>query len=213
VNPIERLFCENLLPIHRRQRRFLAQINGAAYDFDPTTATLSDSSGATFSTQILGIESNGHWMWAWADSGHLQPATTVAAAAVKAFGEAHGLAELTTAKVELAHLRCGGYTLAAIASLAQGSQPFFRCVQPDGVAVFVLVTSVTLPDDAGQLTRSEVNRAIRDMFQDYAQADDILTLSSAMTAAGYRLELTDDAVIGHRGDEEPMRWERAWFAS
>lgn len=82
---------------------------------------------------------------------------------MKAFGASHGLAELTTATLAVDHLRCAGHTLAAMASRVHEVHPYFRCEQPEGVALYVLVTSVRLPDEPA-LDRATVRQSISDMF-------------------------------------------------
>lgn len=209
---IERLFCEELLRIHRRQARFLGGLRATAYTFHKETGVLAFSDGTTFETQILGLETPAkQWMWAWADTGELDSCLTTGARRVKAFGEARGLAELTTGTLAVDHLRCAGHTLAAIASVVHEAHPYFRCQHPDGVALFVLVTSATLKDDARGLDRNTARQAISDMFAAYAQADDLLTLRAAMEAAGFAVEFTETEVIGRRGDDAPMVFQRAWF--
>lgn len=59
---------------------------------------------------------------------------------------------------------------------------------------------------------AEARQAIVEMFADFAQADDLLTLRCALEAVGCEVEQTDDAMIGHRGSDEPLRFELAWFA-
>ncbi|MCY1065446.1 hypothetical protein OV090_11770 [Nannocystis sp. RBIL2] len=209
---IERLFCDELFRIHRRQARFLDGLQATSYTFHKETGVLAFADGITFETQILGLETPAkQWMWAWADAGSLDSRLTTGARRVKAFGDTRGLAELTTGTLAVDHLRCAGHTLAAIASVVHEVHPYFRCQQPDGVALFVLVTSATLKDDARGLDRNTARQAISDMFAAYAQADDMLTLRAAMEAAGFAVEFTETEVIGRRGDDAPMVFQRAWF--
>lgn len=210
--PIEKLFCEELFRIHRRQMRFLGTLGAATYVFHKATGTLAFSDGKMVETQVLGLETpEKQWMWSWADSEDLDSRLKAAALRVRDFGAANGMAELTTGTLAVDHLRCAGHTLAAIASVVHGSHAYFRCQQPDGVALYVLVTSEAFEDDARSLDRDTVRRAISDMFAAYAQADDMLTLRTAMEAAGYSVESDDIDVIGRRGGDAPLVFKRAWF--
>jgi hypothetical protein len=213
MSAIEARFCEELFRIHRRQMRFVAMLEGGTYVFHKDTGVLAFSDGTTFDTQILGLEMpSGQWMWAWADDGNLAPQLKTAAERVKAFGEAHALTELTTGTFDVRGLRCAGHTLAAIASVVHAVHPYFRCEQPGGIALFLLVTSVTLEDDARTLEHDQVRRNIYDMFAAYAQADDMLTLRTAMEAAGFVVESNETDIVGRRGDDEPLLFKREWFS-
>lgn len=212
MNPIEQLFCEQLFRIHRRQMRYFGQLPRGAYAFHRDTGTVVFPDGTVFETQVLGLETpEKQWVWAWADSDVLDPRLKVAAERVKAHGELHGLPELTTGTLDVSPLACAGHTLAAIATVLHAVHPYMRCEQPDGVAVYVLVTSVTLEDDSRDLPRDDVRRAISAMFEAYAQRDDMLTLRCAMEAAGFTVESTDTEIIGRRADDQPMVFQRAWF--
>jgi hypothetical protein len=161
----------------------------------------------------LGLETpDKQWMWAWADAGVLDARLTEAARQVKVFGETHGIPELTSGTLDVSHLACTAHTLAAVASVVHGDHPYMRCEQPDGVAVYVLVSAVRFADDARELARDEVRRTISAMFEGYAQRDDILTLVSGLEAAGFVVESTDTEIIGRRGDDQPLVFQRAWFA-
>ncbi len=209
---IEKLFCQELFRIHRRQVRFLGSIPSPTYVFHKQTGVLAFSDGTTFETQVLGLETRAkQWMWSWADVDQLDARLKAAALRVREFGEQRAFPELTTGTLTVEHLRCAGHTLAAIASVVHGKHPYFRCEQPDGVALYVLLTSQTLDDDARTLDRDTVRCAITDMFAAYAQPDDMLTLHSAMQAAGFAVESNESEIIGHRGDDAPMVFKRAWF--
>jgi len=209
---IEKLFCTELFRIHRRQMLLLQQTNGASYTFQKATGALTFADGSVLTSQLLGLETpDKMWRWAW-DSDELNPAITSAARAVKTEGAARGLNELVAGLLSVKQLLCAGHTLAAVATVFFPRHGYFRCVQPDGMAVYVLVTGIELPDDVGRLDRDTVRQAISDMFADYAQADDFLTLRSAMAVTGFTVEETASQVIGRRGEDPPMVFERSWFS-
>lgn len=209
---IERTFCEELFRIYRRQMRLLGELPGRTYVVHRDTGSVAFSDGTVLEAQILGLETpDKRWMWSWADTEVLDPRLAEAAREVKAYGEMHGLSELTTGTLDVSDLACAGHTLAAIATVIHGDHPYMRFEQPDGVALYVLVPAIRLADDARELARDEVRSTILAMFEGYAQRDDILTLGSALEAAGFAVASTNTEIIGRRGDDEPLVFQRAWF--
>jgi hypothetical protein len=191
--------------------RFIRSLTSSIYVFHKDSGRLVFDSGESFETQILGVETAAQkWRWARSDDSSLPPELTVAAEAVRAYGESHALPELVQRDVDASALRCAGHTLAAIATVVHEDHPYFRCDHGDGVALFVLLP-VSLPDDSPSLDRATARQAISDMFAAYAQTDDMLTLRSAMEACGFAVESTATEIIGRRAGDEPMVFQRAWF--
>jgi hypothetical protein len=77
VLAIEKLFCQELLRIHRGQVRLLETIPSPTYVFRKQTGVLAFADGPTFETQVLGLETAAkQWMWSWADLDQLDERLT-----------------------------------------------------------------------------------------------------------------------------------------
>lgn len=209
---IEHLFCERLLRIYLRQIALLDELPSTVYVFHRDSATLAFSDGTVLETQVLGVESpDGTWRWAW-DDAVVPHGCAASARQVRTHGEALGLPELTTGRLDVTTLACRGHTLAAAATELLGAEhPYMRCEQPDGMAVY-LIPPLRTARDPRAMTRSEARQAILDMFAAFAQRDDMLTLRSALEAAGFAVTSTETEIVGRRGDDEPLVFQRAWFA-
>nr|WP_162660490.1 DUF6882 domain-containing protein [Tuwongella immobilis] len=95
--------------------------------------------------QLLGTESlaSGSWLWAWANTeskipGHL----LVASLALKAYGEQHGIPELTTPQLPLDQIN--GNTIGLLASSICEANAFYRCPY-EGGALYVLIMDESFP--------------------------------------------------------------------
>lgn len=95
--------------------------------------------------QLLGTESaaSGTWLWAWANTESNIPAHLLAASlALKAYGEQHGIPELTTPQLPLDQI--DGHTLALLASGICEANAYYRCPY-EGGALFVLIMDENFP--------------------------------------------------------------------
>ncbi|MEM9073625.1 MAG: DUF6882 domain-containing protein [Myxococcota bacterium] len=211
MDAVERVFCEHLLPVYQRQMRFFAGLGSGRYEFETATGTLRFPGGATYQTQILGMETPaGEWQWAWADEKTLQPSVMEVARELRAWGQAKEIEAFTSPQLSVASLCCQGHTLAAVGSAVKGVHPYFRC-DNDGFGVYVLVTEERYESELHSLAQSAVWKLIQDMFAAFAQPDDMLTLDCALKAAGFETEHTETTVVARRGTVEPMVIQKAWF--
>jgi hypothetical protein len=95
--------------------------------------------------ELLGTlsESDGTWLWAWAnDASNIPAHLLVASLAFKAYGEQHGIPELTTPQLPLDQI--DGHTLALFASGICEANAYYRCPYEDG-ALFLLIMDDTFP--------------------------------------------------------------------
>lgn len=98
-----------------------------------------------FRIQLLATisEADQIWIWAWTNTDSNIPAhLLVASLALKAFGEQHGISELTTPQLPLDQI--DGHTLALLASGICEANAYYRCPY-DGGAAFVLIKGENFP--------------------------------------------------------------------
>ncbi len=115
------------------------------WNVDLTHGQISFGDRYCWHVQLLGTESesSGTWLWAWANTeSNIPTHLLVASLALKAYGELHGHAELTTPQVPLAHV--DGHTLALLASGVCEADAYYRCPY-EGGAAFVLIKDENFP--------------------------------------------------------------------
>lgn len=125
---------------------FLSNLIGeSGWVFDLPLGILTFSNQFRWQTQLLGTESetSGIWLWAWANTESNIPAhMLVASLVLKAYGEQHGIPELTTPQVPLDQIN--GHTLALLASGICEANAYYRCPY-NGGALFVLIMDENFP--------------------------------------------------------------------
>lgn len=127
------------------QLRLATLIGGADWTLDPTTGLLSFGTQYQWCSQLLGTdsESSHTWRWAWADTGRDTPDHLLTAGrALKAYGEQHGIPELSAP--ELPHDQIDGHALALLASGLCDANAYFHCPSESG-SRFVLIMDEDFP--------------------------------------------------------------------
>jgi hypothetical protein len=120
-------------------------ISDADWQFDSVSGLISFTNQCSWHAQLLGTESatSGTWLWAWANSESGIPAhLLVASLALKAYGEHHGIPELTTPQLPLDQI--DGHTLALLASGICEANAYYHCPY-EGGALFVLIMDENFP--------------------------------------------------------------------
>src|SRR4051812_40007950 len=87
-----------------KQGQLSAVVEGFPSQFDLHLGLLSFGGCCTWHAQLLGTESQSSntWLWAWANTAGDIPALLLTASlALKAYGEQHGIPELTTPQLPL----------------------------------------------------------------------------------------------------------------
>jgi hypothetical protein len=200
MNKIETVFSEVLFKVYRKQMTLLDNLGTGNWRIDLPNHTLTLSNGAGWKFQVLGLETDsGVWMWAWADEGHLNPASTVLAKDIKTSGTKLSLPEFTKPKLSTADLLCGGHTLAAISSSFYEKFPYFAGPQGD-INLFILINDPAYPSKAPGLSPQEFSDLFSQMVADYMIADQQLALTSALNAENYAISTTDTGIIATRHD-------------
>jgi hypothetical protein len=84
------------------------------YDLDAGLLTLSDERGPRVScdVEVAGTVGEGDWLWGWANA-HLPKGRREKVLRVKAYGEEHGIEELSSELIEAADLEGLGWMLTA----------------------------------------------------------------------------------------------------
>lgn len=125
---------------------FMASLIGLIdWHFDLITGLLSFGNKYHWHTQLLGTESeeSGTWLWAWANSqSHIPDHLLEACRTLKAYGEQHGIPELTTPQLPLDQI--DGHRIALLASGICEANAYYRCPY-DGGALFVLIKDKNFP--------------------------------------------------------------------
>lgn len=136
-----------------RQRDLATRLGTAAWSFDMGAGTMTFTAGGraiVTRCQILGTESAASqtWLWGWANAQSGIPAALLEAGqALRAHGEQHGVAELTTRSLPLA--AWDGHALAMIASGMTACAGYYRGPY-DGGALYVLLTGPELVTPVAQ---------------------------------------------------------------
>jgi hypothetical protein len=115
------------------------------YDLDAGTLTFSDHGGPKViaEVQIVGSTSAkaGNWLWAWANSNW--PAERVTdAQLVRAFGEKHGICELTHEYVEDEDLNALGWSMAAVMVEVTCALGAYRPPREEGGGLYLTYKSI-----------------------------------------------------------------------
>ena len=120
-------------------------VGGRGWHFDLAAGVLAFDSQYRWHVHPLGTESavDGSWLWAWANSASNIPDRQLTASrTLKAYGERHGIPELTRPELPLDHV--DGHTLAVIGSGVCGANAYYRCPYAGG-ALFVLIKDEHFP--------------------------------------------------------------------
>lgn len=132
-------------PSFGEQLHLSSLVGECDWHFDVSTGLLSYGNQYCWHTQLLGTESevDGSWLWAWANTASNIPAQLlVASLALKAYGEQHGIPELTTPQLPLDQI--DGHTLSLLASGICEANAYYRCPY-EGGALFVLIMDENFP--------------------------------------------------------------------
>jgi hypothetical protein len=139
---LRRLFDRHALGALEHQLHLVEVVATGDWSFDLQRCAVTFETGREereVPVQILGTEAHndGTWLWSWANtaSGLPQPALA-AALELRAYGQAHGIYELTEPSFALA--QADGHTLAMIAAGMRRAPAYYRCPY-DGGAMFVLL--------------------------------------------------------------------------
>lgn len=115
------------------------------YDLDAGTLIFSERGAPRViaKIQLVGSTSirEGNWQWAWANS-QLPPALVVDSRFARAFGEEHGLVELTQGFQEGDDLNALGWALTAVTTRLAGAPGAYRPDLPEGGCLYLIYKSV-----------------------------------------------------------------------
>jgi hypothetical protein len=115
------------------------------YDYDVDAGTLTFSEGGVVRViaeiQIAGTTSTKarNWLWAWANS-HWPAECVTASQQVKAFGEEHGICELTHEYVDDNEINHLGWELTAVTARVTGALGAYRPPDENGALFLVYKT-------------------------------------------------------------------------
>lgn len=118
----------------------------ARWWFDLEAGTLTFDDDISFRIQIIGTESehSNTWLWAWANETSGIPAERlIAAEAVRAFGEQHGVHELIAAQLPLDAIVFGHNLLTIVAGVLNANG-YYRAPY-EGGAAFLLIDDPDYP--------------------------------------------------------------------
>jgi hypothetical protein len=115
------------------------------YDFDEAKITFSDRGVAKViaEIQIAGSTSGraGNWLWAWANS-NLPPALVKDASLARAFGEQHGICELTDEVVSDDDINALGWKLTSLAVRIGNAIGAYRPPRDEGGGIYLTYKSI-----------------------------------------------------------------------
>ena len=142
--------CVQLMLSFDKQLFLSEMIENMSWQFDLKSGELTIGSQYVFQTQVLGTEeeSSGTWLWAWANEASDIPHQLLhASRTMKAFGDRHGISELTDPEVSLDQI--DGHTLALISSEICKANAYYRCPYHGG-ALFLLIVDQNFPKRTDQ---------------------------------------------------------------
>lgn len=125
------------------------------YDFHSGTLVFSEGGAPKVITQIQAVGStsktSGTWLWGWANKS-LPSAVTARLLAVRDFGEAEGLHELTEQR--LPDDEYLGWEMTAITAQIVGAKGAYRCPSDNGF-LYLVFTNLTFADPGGDSPGSD----------------------------------------------------------
>ncbi|MBA2480618.1 MAG: hypothetical protein H0V44_08145 [Planctomycetes bacterium] len=188
MNPkLRHLLNQHVVASYHKQLRLQDLVGDREWRFDLPTASLAFGDDLSFSTQVLGTESEAtrSWLWSWAneDSG-IPPHALKAAAKLRGIGESHGIDELVTPGLSTKAVSC--YDLAMVATGLFGAGAYYRGPY-DGGAVWLMLTDARLA---------------------VPQAVDAAKVVSLFTQAVMDLPITDHA-LAFKGYLQWLHWRFA----
>jgi len=114
------------------------------WDYDMTKRELTFSQGSVVQLradiQIIGSTGRKDWLWSWANP-HWTDNLTGDARTARAYGEKHGIRELTTASLKSRDLNALGWELSAVAARLAGAIGAYR-PQTEAGGLFLLIRSI-----------------------------------------------------------------------
>jgi hypothetical protein len=115
------------------------------YDLDAGILTFSDQgvSKVIAEIQVVGSTSQraGDWLWAWANS-HWPPEMVIDSRLARAFGQEHGVCELTHESLEEEDLNSLGWSLTAVTARLANALGAYRPPRDEGGALFLIYKSM-----------------------------------------------------------------------
>jgi hypothetical protein len=125
-----------------------------AFQADLTRGTVTFGSDLTVRAELVGSEAAdpGSWMWAWANPSGFPDPVTGAARHARAYGEQHGVPELTTAELPLDGAPVG-YRMTVVTCGLAGGYAFYPAPAAPGTTAYLLLDSPALALPPVQLTR------------------------------------------------------------
>ncbi len=141
-------WCEEAFETFRAKQQRLSETYDLAswqrYDYDANAGTLtfSDQEGPRVlaDIQVIGTVGERDWLWGWANE-NWPALSTEGLQALRAFGDEHGIEELTTEYLESDDLAGLGWMLAAIAARVLNAEGAYRAPSGTG-AVYLLIRSI-----------------------------------------------------------------------
>ena len=174
-------------------------LGGGNWGFDVPNFTLTTSEGNVWKAQVIGLETpQSVWMWAWADSGNLNPESTKFAMQLKAFGEEQNLEEFTTAKLSTENLSCGGHTLSVVSASRFDEYPYFAAPQ-GAVTLFIIIDDPAYPANLKPVTPEHFASLFSQMLADYMIEDHRTAAESALLSSGFEVSTGSDVLVGRSG--------------
>lgn len=151
---ITELFDSYALGSAEQQEHAQDVVGGRPFSADLTRGVVGFEPGLEVRAELLGTEAAdpGSWMWSWANPSGFGDQVTGAARHARAYGEQHGVDELTTAELP----RDGssiGYRLAVVACGLAGGYAYYPAEAAPGTTAYLLLDHPSLALPAVQLPR------------------------------------------------------------
>ncbi len=129
-------------------------VGGRPFEADLTRGTVTVGGELTVRAELVGTEAAdpGSWMWSWANPGGFPDAVTGAARHARAYGDQHGVTELTTPELPLDGAAVG-YRMTVVTCGLAGGYAFSPAPAAPGTTAYLLLDSPALALPPVQLTR------------------------------------------------------------
>ena len=109
------------------------------YDLDAAALTFSDESGprVVADIQVVGTVGSKDWLWGWANP-HFPKVCTADMDRVRAYGEEHGIPDLTSEVLEAENLEGLGWMMTAVSARLLAAAGAYRAPTKNGPVFFAL---------------------------------------------------------------------------
>jgi hypothetical protein len=194
VTPLFTEFSRYVASAMTRQLALADLIEDREWAVDINAGTVTFGGDLRYPIQLLGTEAEGDqsWLWAWANTqSNIPPQLLKAGSWLRAYGQQHGIAELTEANLPLDH--ADGHLLSMVSG-GLTRQCYYRGPYQGG-ALFFLVEQV--PDALATVAPQRVLTVLTQVLQMSYPVNHRLMVESFFAELNYQVSTHAASITGH----------------